>query len=166
MVLFALATGLRQANVRDLRWDQVDLPRKTAWIHPDEAKAGQGIGVPLSSMAVGVLERCQGKHAERMFTYNGEPIAYANPRAWRQALKRAGIEDFRWHDLRHTWASWHAQNGTPLYVLQEMGGRRTTAVVRRYAHLAPAHLAPHAEAVSTQVLGTLTAQGDKKAPDA
>lgn len=166
MVLFALATGLRQANVRDLRWDQVDLRRKTAWIHPDEAKARQGIGVPLNSMAVGVLKRCQGKHAERVFTYNGEPIAYANTRAWRQALKRAGIEDFRWHDLRHTWASWHAQNGTPLYVLQEMGGWQTTAMVRRYAHLAPAHLAPHAEAVSAQVLDTLTAQGDKKAPDA
>ena len=166
MVLFALATGLRQANVRDLRWDQVDLARKTAWIHPDEAKAGQGIGVPLNGLAMAVLGRCAGKHAERVFTYQGEPIAYANTRAWREALKRAGIADFRWHDLRHTWASWHAQNGTPLYVLQEMGGWQTASMVRRYAHLAPSHMAPHAEAVSAAVLDTLTAHAKNKAPGA
>ena len=78
----------------------------------------------------------------------------------------AGVEDFRWHDLRHTWASWHARNGTPLYALQETGGWQTPAMVRRYAHLAPAHLAPRAEAVSAQVLDTLTAQGQQKAPGA
>ena len=45
-----------------------------------------------------------------------------NTKAWRKALKRVGIEDFCWHDLWHTWASWHAQSGTPLHVPQELGG--------------------------------------------
>jgi integrase len=53
-----------------------------------------------------------------------KPIRYVNTKAWRNALKRAGIADFHWHDLRHTWASWLIQHGTPLYDLKEMGGSR------------------------------------------
>jgi len=82
----------------------------------------------------------------------------ANTKAWRKALRRAGIENFRWHDLRHTWASWHVQNGTPLYVLQEMGAWESEAMVRRYAHLAPATLQRHAERVSDLLNVTNTAQ--------
>jgi hypothetical protein len=55
-----------------------------------------------------------------VFTYAGNPVRYVNTKGWRNALKRAGIANFRWHDL--TWASWLVQNGTPLYDLQEMGG--------------------------------------------
>ncbi|MEQ1560060.1 MAG: tyrosine-type recombinase/integrase [Methyloglobulus sp.] len=50
-----------------------------------------------------------------------KPIRQVNTKAWRNALKRAGITDFRWHDLRQTWAFWHVQNGTPLNALQELG---------------------------------------------
>lgn len=67
-----------------------------------------------------------------------------NNRAWRQALEKAGIEDFRWHDLRHRWASWHIQNGTPLYVLKKLGGWKTLVMVERYAHLLPENLARYA----------------------
>ncbi len=65
--------------------------------------------------------------------------------AWRKALKRAGIENFRWHDLRHTWASWHIQNGTPHYVLKELVGWESMEMVLRYSHLAPEHLSPYAD---------------------
>jgi integrase len=54
----------------------------------------------------------------------------------------------RWHDLRHTWASWHVQAGTPLAVLKELGGWASLDMVLRYAHLAPGHLADHAERIS------------------
>lgn len=56
-------------------------------------------------------------------------------RAWLSALERAGISDFRWHDLRHTWASWRMQNGTPLEVLMQLGGWNSYEMVLRYAHL-------------------------------
>jgi integrase len=104
IVLFALSTGLRQSNVLELDWSQVDLDRRVAWIHADQAKGRRPIHVSLNSTALAVLVRQVGKHPVRVFTYNGMPVAWANTLAWRQALKRAGIEDFRWHDLRHTWA--------------------------------------------------------------
>ncbi|MEX6177541.1 tyrosine-type recombinase/integrase [Providencia hangzhouensis] len=71
----------------------------------------------------------------------------------RAALKRAGIENFRFHDLRHTWASWLIQSGVPLSVLQEMGGWESVDMVRRYAHLAPNHLTEHAKQIDT-IFGT------------
>ena len=86
----------------------------------------------------------------------------ANTRAWRQALKRAGVVDFRWHALRHTWASWLVQHGTPLNVVQEMGAWESAEMVRRYAHLAPAHLVKHAEVVANLLSDTNTAQSAKE----
>ena len=69
--------------------------------------------------------------------------------AWKAALRRAGIDDFRFHDLRHTWASWLVQAGVPLSVLQEMGGWESIEMVRRYAHLAPNHLTEHARQIDS-----------------
>ena len=158
MVIFSLSTGLRQSNVLHLEWSQVDLERQTAWIHPDQAKAGIAIHVPLNSVARTVLLRQIGKHPTRVFTFRGKPIAWANTRAWRNALKRVGIENFRWHDLRHTWASWLAQQGTPMNVLQELGGWESEEMVRRYAHLSKPQLLQHAELVSNVLDGTILAQ--------
>ena len=137
---FALATGLRQRNILDLEWSQVDLKRAISWIHPDQAKGGKAIGVPLNQEALSVLLRQVEKHEKRVFTFEGKPVGQVNTKAWRSALKRAGISDFRWHDLRHTWASWHVQSGTPLHVLQELGGWSDYKMVQRYAHLAQEHL--------------------------
>ena len=141
MAQVALSTGLRQRNVSYLRWDQVDMSRRVAWIHPDEAKAGRAIGVPLNEDALDVLRRRLGGHREYVFAYQGQPVARCSTRAWKQAVERAGIEPgFRWHDLRHTWASWHVQNGTPLQELMELGGWASYEMVLRYAHLAADHL--------------------------
>jgi len=161
ITLFALATGLRQANVVGLCWSQVDLKRGTMWIPGDKAKGNEDIHVSLSTMAADVLTRQHGKHAERVFTYAGKPIGQVNTKHWRAALKRASIENFRWHDLRHTWASWLVQNGTPLYDLQEMGGWKSAEMVRRYAHLAPAQLAKHAELIGMILGDTNTSHADK-----
>ena len=135
----------------NLEWSQVDLIRKVLWIHADQAKGKKAIGVPLNVDAVEVIKEQIGKHQTRVFTYNGTPIRKFNTKAWRNALKRAGIDDFRWHDLRHTWASWHVQNGTPLYVLQELGGWSDIKMVMKYAHLAPEHLAEYADNISNFV---------------
>ena len=88
----ALATGLRQRNVSFLRWEQVDMARRVAWIHPDEAKAGRAIGVPLNESAVEVLRRRLGQDNAHVFTYEGKPVARCSTKAWKAALARAGIE--------------------------------------------------------------------------
>jgi integrase len=72
-----------------------------------------------------------------VFSYKGKPIRQVSTKAWYAALERAGITDFRWHDLRHTWASWHVQNGTPLHALQGLGGWDSPEMVRRDAHFRP-----------------------------
>ncbi|MFP7721951.1 site-specific integrase [Lysobacter sp. A3-1-A15] len=133
MAQFALATGLRQRNVSFLRWEQVDMAPRVAWIHPDEAKAGRAIGVPLNASAMDVLARRHGQDAEYVFTYEGRPVAQAPPRHGRRRWN-AGIErTFRWHDPRHTWASWQVQNGTPLQELMERGSRASYEMALRYA---------------------------------
>lgn len=140
MARFSLATGLRQGNVKGLRWAQVDRGRCRAWVTAEEAKGRRAIPVPLNVEAMQVVSEQLGKHRQFVFTYQGQPITQVSTKAWREALRRAGIEDFRWHDLRHTWASWHAQSGTPLHVLQTLGGWRDPAMVQRYAHLSMEHL--------------------------
>ena len=119
----------------------MNLETSHAWVGADQSKNRRPIAVPLNATAVKVLQRQLGKHRERVFTFRGKPLGWANTRAWRNALKRAGIENFRWHDLRHTWASWHRQSGTPTHELQRLGGWRSSVMVERYAHLAPDHLA-------------------------
>ena len=88
-------------------------------------------------MALSVLRKQIGKHPARVFTYRGQPVANVNTKAWNAALLRAGIENFKWHDLRHTFATWHRQAGTPTHELQRLGGWKTAAMVDRYAHVAP-----------------------------
>jgi len=129
MAAFSLATGLRAANVTGLQWRQVDLARRLAWIHPDQAKAGKAIPVPLNAESEALITKQVGKHATNVFSYRGKPVIHLSTKAWYAALVRARIEDFRWHDLRHTWASWHVQNGTPLNVLQELGGGASPVMV-------------------------------------
>ena len=145
VVLFALSTGLRQRNVLQLTWPQVDLYRRIATIEAGDTKNGKALGVPLNEPAVTVLERQRGKHGTRVFTYRGKPLNSANTRTWRKALKASGIKDFRWHDLRHTWATWLRQADVPTWVLQELGGWKSETMVRRYAHLSVKHLAPYAD---------------------
>jgi integrase len=148
MVRFSLETGLRRSNVTGLQWSQVDLARRTAWIHPDQAKARRAIAVPLSAAAVVVIREQLGKHKTHVFSFRGKPVRQVNTKAWRKALVKVGITDFRWHDLRHTWASWHVQAGTPLHVLQELGGWECVDMVRKYAHFSSAHLAEYVDRMS------------------
>ena len=151
LVIFSLATGLRQANVLNLKWEQIDLRRQVAWIYPDQAKAGKAIGVPLNHTAMQVLMD-RPRVSAYVFTHSkGARVKSISSRVWREALDRAGIEDFRWHDLRHTWASWLVQNGTPLAALKEMGGWESVEMVQRYAHLAPEHLSQHARLIDSSM---------------
>lgn len=142
---FALATGLRYSNVVGLKWRYVDIDRHLVWIDSVDSKSRKTISVPLSAKAIEILKAQEGQHKEYVFTYKGRPIESIK-NSWNRALVKSGIDviegksTFRFHDLRHTWASWHVQNGTPLAVLKELGGWHSMELVMRYAHLAPDHL--------------------------
>lgn len=158
IVGFALATGLRQRNILSLEWTQIDLEKRFLWIHADQAKAGKDIRIPLNQEAIEILRSQEGKHPERVFTYKGKPVETIGA-AFESGLKKAGIENFRFHDLRHTWASWHVQGGTPLAVLQELGGWASLSMVMRYSHLAQSHLSEWAER-SNVTITTQSEEGD------
>ena len=149
MMVFALATGLRQGNVKRLRWADVNLDSKLLTIPAEESKNGRPIAVPLNKLALEVLQRRSGTHPECVFTYKGKPINQVNTKAWRAAKERAGIKDYRWHDNRHTWASWLRQNGVSLDDLQELGSWQTPSMVLRYAHIGPSHLQDRAEVIDS-----------------
>lgn len=148
MARFALATGLRESNVRLLEWSNVDQARALAWVHADEAKAGKNLAVPLNADALDVLRGQLGRSKRWVFPVPRldtgtaeEPTGKVSNHAWRKACVRAGVPTLRFHDLRHTWASWHVQSGTPLAVLQELGGWASLTMVMRYSHLSVPHTA-------------------------
>jgi len=163
MAAFTLCTGLRQRNVSYLRWDQVDLDRGVAWIFADQIKTKRALAVPLNATARKILVSQQGKHEEWCFVYQDKPVDRCSTKAWNNAKVRADIENFRWHDLRHTWASWHVQRGTSLYELQELGGWSSFEMVQRYAHLGADHLQEAAcrlDDLSGSQIGHKTASGN------
>lgn len=140
VVKFALATGCRAREITGLEWGRVDLTRQTAWIN--ETKNGTPRGVPLNCDAVAVLEREVGKHPRYSFTYRGQPIGgQVSNTAWQNAVAEAGIKDLRFHDLRHTWASWHRQAGTSCDELKDLGGWKSRQMVDRYAKFATENMA-------------------------
>jgi integrase len=148
IITFSLQTGWRQSNAFGLKWEQIDLQRRVAWVNAEDSKNGHGIPTPLTEEAVEAVRSQLFKHPVYVFTRDGEPLKLPGSKLWGKILKASGIENFRWHDLRHTWASWHVQRGTPLPVLMELGGWKSMAMVMRYAHLGPEHLQSHAERVS------------------
>jgi integrase len=129
----------------------VDLGRRQATIEDSGTKNGQPLGVPLNDLAMAVLERQRGRHAVRVFTYRRKPVESVNTKAWKEAPKRCGIRDFRWHDLRHTWASWLRQQDVPTWVLQQLGGWKSESMVRRNAHLSVKQLQPYADQLTFPV---------------
>ncbi|WP_255517222.1 tyrosine-type recombinase/integrase [Herbaspirillum sp. SJZ099] len=98
LVRFALATGCRAREITGLEWNRVDLTRCTAWLN--QTKNGTPRGVPLNQDAADVLIEQVGKHPRYCFTYQGRRIAWElTNSAWHTALAKAGIQDFRFHDL-------------------------------------------------------------------
>jgi integrase len=144
MAKFAVATGLRRGNITGLTWDRVDLVTQVAYIPGSGAKGKRGISVPLNADAIAVLKSRLGDHDTHVFVFRGAPVYQVTTRAWREACSAAGLKGLRFHDLRHTWASWQAQSGTDPLVLQHLGGWASQAMVLRYAHLSPRHLQAYA----------------------
>jgi integrase len=154
LVRFALTTGCRASEITGLEWNRVDLERQTAWL--DKTKNGTPRGIPLNHDAIKVLEALKGGHPRYCFTFRGEPIKRAiTNHAWYAAVERVGLGDFRFHDLRHTWASWHRQAGTSCDELKELGGWKSRSMVDRYAKFATEHLAVAANRIDSGQLGNV-----------
>jgi integrase len=150
LVRYALATGCRATEITGLEWERVDLARNTAWLN--QTKNGTPRGVPLNVDAVQVLREQIGRHSRFCFTHMGQPIRWqVSNTGWQRALERAGIKDFRFHDLRHTWASWHRQAGTSCDELKDLGGWKSRQMVDRYAKFATENLLAAASRIESGV---------------
>jgi integrase len=137
---FAVLTGLRMRAMLSLTWSQVDLVKKRAWVAAIDMKAGHSLGLPLTPDALDVLKSLP-RNGEYLFHWHGKRIDDCNTLAFQTAVKAAKLAPLRWHDLRHTWASWAVQSGVTLHELMLLGGWRSFSMVLRYAHFAPDHLA-------------------------
>lgn len=130
-VLIAVTTGIRRGEMYRLRWPDIDKQRR--WAILSKTKNGDSRGVALTLpvlAALAVLPR--DPDDDRVFRVD-------LTKAFHTALKRAEIEDFRWHDLRHSAASQLAMNGASHVEIASLLGHRTLAMVRRYAHVANSH---------------------------
>ncbi|MEY0977166.1 tyrosine-type recombinase/integrase [Providencia rettgeri] len=150
-VSIAVLTGMRKSEILSLKWKSVDLVRKVAHVTADNAKSGRARPVPLNDASVEILTEMP-RDGDYVFSNNGKRRKGYYRECYYQALIDSGITDFTFHDLRHTWASWHAQSGTPLMVLKEMGGWETLEMVQKYAHFSGQHLTKYSEhvTISTQ----------------
>lgn len=146
---FALLTGARMTEILTMTWSKIDFARKVAIVTGDIAKSGHARSLPLSQEAIHFLRQRKSKRCSDYVFHSGKGVKLKDisRNDFRRALERANIEDFRFHDLRHTWASWHVQGGTPLMVLKELGGWETIEMVQKYAHLNAKHLLEYANHV-------------------
>jgi len=140
VVELALLTGMRRGELTGLRWSEVDLRRGVIHLPGARTKNGRSRDVPLNGEARRVLaerEQARPEGAERVFCRpDGSPLGNLR-KAFEGACHRAGIKDFRFHDLRHSFCSALAQRGVPLQTIAELAGHRTLVMAQRYAHLSP-----------------------------
>lgn len=153
---FALMTGARRTEILTMTWDKIDFERKLAIVTNDVAKSEKARSLLLNDEAISLLKSRIGKHKKYVFVgRNSNHLTDINRKAFVLATKKCFLSDFHFHDLRHTWASWHVQAGTPLFTLKELGGWETLEMVKKYAHLNADHLLTHANTVL--FYGTTTA---------
>ncbi|RJQ54249.1 MAG: site-specific integrase [Actinobacteria bacterium] len=139
MVLLSLNTGMRKGEVFGLKWSDVDLDHARITVRGEGAKSGQTRHIPLNAEAVETLAswRLDSPGEDSAYVFPGEGgkrlvniIGY-----WRQVLAEARIDNFRWHDLRHTFASNLAMQGIDLNIIRDLLGHADISMVLRYAHL-------------------------------
>lgn len=138
LVLMALTTGARRGELEALRWRDVDLERAEATVH--HSKNNDKKVLPLVPVVVEQLRRFQGAPAGLVFPSKQKPdVAFNFTKQWDDAMRQAGVKNFRFHDLRHSCASALAQSGATLLEIADVLGHRQLSVTRRYSHLATAH---------------------------
>jgi integrase len=133
-VLITMNTGLRRGELLKLPWASVDFNRRLLTVEGRNAKSRQTRHVPLNDEAAHVLHRWREQSGGKGRVFE---IATGFKTSWAKLLRRAGITRFRWHDLRHHFASRLVQRGVPLNTVRDLLGHSTVQMSLRYAHLAP-----------------------------
>nr|WP_202984918.1 site-specific integrase [Gilliamella sp. ESL0250] len=129
--LFALLTGARRTEILSMTWDKIDFQNKIAIVSNDIAKNGKARALLLNNEAIELLKNRRLINSKYIFvSANNNPLKDIDRRAFNHATKICNIDDFHFHDLRHTRASWHVQSGTPLFTLQEWGDWETLEMVK------------------------------------
>ncbi len=143
MVLLSLNTGLRRGEILQLRWADVDLLRRELIVRGDNAKSGKTRHIPLNNEALTTLQqwRSDSRSTEWVFAGKDDKRMWAVKASWKRVLLSAAIVDFRWHDLRHHFASRLVMNGVDLNTVRELLGHSDLSMTLRYAHLSPEHKA-------------------------
>ncbi len=157
----AVFTLLRMRAMLQLEWARVDLYERRAWIPRAHQKGGRTFGFALNEptvIALRMLRWLSPPTSPHVFVWNGRRIDDCNTLAFKTASWKAGLTGLRWHDLRHTGASWAVQNGVTLQELMQLGDWRDYRSVLRYAHLAPSQTARAAELVAHGVAHSMSAQ--------
>jgi integrase len=148
MIIISLNTGLRQGELLMLRWEDINFSEKIITIRAKNAKSRTVRHISLNSEAFKVLEEwkvTKKKNQESLFlNRDGKPLNSVK-KAWKTILQQAQIENFRWHDLRHTFASNLVMAGVDLNTVRELLGHSDLQMTLRYAHLAPEHKAKAVE---------------------
>ncbi|AMY10016.1 Tyrosine recombinase XerD [Luteitalea pratensis] len=139
LVLLAMHTGLRRGELFSLEWPDINLAAARLTVRGQTAKSGQTRHLPLNGAAIGVLTAWGPRPAGYVFPSpndSSRPLADVKT-AWLELLKRASIAGFRFHDLRHTFASNLVQAGVDLAVVRDLLGHSTILMTEKYAHLSP-----------------------------
>jgi integrase len=155
VVVIALSTGARYSEVVNLRWKDIDLERGIARL--EHTKNRDRRALPLTHHALDVVRELHRNHKRRdtdlLFPRADGQAPMEIRKHWNRAVKEAGIQDFRFHDLRHTAASYLAMNGATLAEIADVLGHRTLQMVKRYAHLSDQHTASVVERMNRQMFG-------------
>jgi integrase len=148
IVLTALNTGMRKQEILGLTWDRVDF--NTRSIRLVETKNGEHREVPLNSTMLSLLEGLP--HEGEYVFRNSRGLEYhCIKRVFESAQRKAQINHLRFHDLRHTWASWLIMGGVDLRTIQELGGWKSLSMLQRYTHLSGEHRLKAAETLDKRL---------------
>jgi len=154
IVLLAVSTGMRKGEMLGLRWRDIELESGWAILH--DTKNGERRRVTLRGVALSSLRslcRSEGDAGSLVFSapYGDKPINFRA--SWDAVLKKAGIDDFRFHDLRHCAASYLVMSGASTAEVAEILGHKTLQMVKRYAHLSESHISGVVERMNQAYLG-------------
>ena len=156
ILLLALSTGMRRGEIQTLKWGDVDWGRNRIIL--EHTKNGERRAVPLVGDArIELAELHSRRNADAVYIFasrkngfHGEPKSFE--REWQSLLVEAELQDFRFHDLRHSCASYLAMNGSMLTDIAAVLGHKTLAMVRRYAHLTDSHISSVVEKMTARFI--------------